>query len=47
MTWRSVRPLVDSIDKIYAKGKTLTDKAFRNLGQILCRQAGDYAGKQA
>ena len=40
MTWKSVNPVVEFIDKVYCKGVTLTKQAFRKLNQLLRRQAG-------
>ena len=40
MTWKSVSPVVEFIDKVYCKGVTLTKQAFRKLNQLLRRQAG-------
>ena len=40
MTWKSVNPVVEFIDKVYCKGVTLTKQAFRKLNQLLRRPAG-------
>jgi hypothetical protein len=40
MTWKSVAPIVEFIDKIYRKGVTLTKQAFAQLNQVLYRPAG-------
>lgn len=40
MTWKSVNPVVEFIDKVYCNGVTLTKQAFRKLNEQLRRQAG-------
>jgi len=40
MTWKSINPVVEFIDKVYCKGVTLTKQAFRRLDQLLRRQTG-------
>jgi hypothetical protein len=40
MTWKSVAPVVEFIDKVYCKGVTLTKWAFAQLNQALLRQPG-------
>jgi hypothetical protein len=39
MTWRSVSPIVERIDKIYEKGKTLNQSVFKALNKKLRRTA--------
>jgi hypothetical protein len=40
MTWRGESPIVDRIEKIYEKGKTLSQSAFKALNQKLRRTVG-------
>jgi len=40
MTWKSVNPIVEFLDKVYCNGVTLTRQAFQILNQVLERQAG-------
>ena len=40
MTWKQIAPIVESIEKVYSKGITMSKSAFKELSKRLCRTVG-------